>query len=215
VCGREGVLVCPRCLFSLPQSQPSCLGCGAASPFGQTCALCREAVAIDGLLTLSPFDDQRVQRLVKALKYDNVQGHIALWLEARHDVLFQFEQERVIVPIPLHKKREQHRGYNQSLVIARGLAGLMSWPVVPSLQRTRATEDQTLLTKQERLKNMAGAFAIDPALQWTVQGQNILLVDDVATTGATLNAAAEKLTRSGAASVWAFTLARADQKEKP
>lgn len=212
VCGREGVLVCPRCLFSLPQSQPACLGCGVASQFGQTCGGCRERVVIDGLLTLSPFDDRRVQRLVKALKYDNIRAHIGPWLEARHDLLLQFHEERVIVPIPLHKKREQHRGYNQAEVIARAVAAMTGWPVVPALCRTRPTEDQTALTKIERAKNVAGAFAVQADLAWTVNGQHMLLVDDVATTGATLNAAASEFKKAGAASVWAFTLARADQK---
>jgi competence protein ComFC len=215
ICGREGNLLCPRCLFALPQSRPTCLGCGTESPLGQTCAECQTRLDVDGLVTLAPFADRRVQRLVKTLKYDNVRAHVLPWLEARHDLFFQFHEEQVIVPIPLHKKREQHRGYNQSMVIARALAHTTGWPVVPSLERWRFTQDQTTLSKAEREKNMADAFRVQPDLVWTVKGQHLLLVDDVATTGSTLAAAARELRSAGAVSIWAFTLARADQKEKP
>lgn len=110
------------------------------------------------------------------------------------------------VPVPLHPRRLAERGYNQSLLLARGLAALPGLALDPAaLVRTRDTPPQARLAGAERRENIRGAFAADPA---RVDGRGALLVDDVMTTGGTLEEACLALLRAGARSVDVLVLAR-------
>ena len=129
-----------------------------------------------------------------------------------------------LIPIPLAPKRLRQRGYNQSELLARALAGKWRIPVVPDLlSRTRETPTQTALTPGTRLANVAGAFAVANVRRcasvqrsmindhWTLDigHWTLILVDDVFTTGATLAEAARALERAGATTIHAVTFARA------
>jgi len=112
----------------------------------------------------------------------------------------------VIVPVPLHLQRLRERGYNQAALLAQELSkstGLPLWD--GALKRVRQTRPQVELSAEERRENVKGAFL---CLERRVQGKRVLLVDDVCTTGATLEACSEALRAGGARSVWGFTLAR-------
>jgi ComF family protein len=112
----------------------------------------------------------------------------------------------LILPIPLHPKRQRRRGYNQSELLARPLGRALGVPVdAVSLRRTRHTAPQVGLGPEERHSNVWGAFAADPT---GVAGRHVLLVDDVLTTGATMRAAAGAVLSAGAADVSAYCLAR-------
>lgn len=113
----------------------------------------------------------------------------------------------VIIPVPLHPARLRAREFNQSLLLADQLSRHLAKPVsATNLVRTAATDPQTSLSRQERLRNLRNAFEIrrPPDLL----GKRILLVDDVFTTGATLNECAKSLRKAGAGPVFALTLAR-------
>ncbi len=113
----------------------------------------------------------------------------------------------LIVPVPLHPARLRAREFNQSLLLADHLGRLLSRPVSATrLIRILATDPQTTLTRPERLRNLRQAFGVRQPE--ALAGRRILLVDDVFTTGATLNECAKTLLKSGAASVCALTLAR-------
>jgi ComF family protein len=113
----------------------------------------------------------------------------------------------VVVPVPLHRARQRERGYNQAALLARELAHGLGRPVIEGcLLRTRHTRPQVGLTGPERRSNVANAFYCAPG---SLAGQHVLLVDDVCTTGATLESAAAAVREAGAQSVWAYTLARA------
>jgi ComF family protein len=113
----------------------------------------------------------------------------------------------VVVPIPLSRQRYKERGYNQSALIAYPLSIRTGWVYrSKALARARNTRTQVGLTAVERRQNVQDAFVADHKL---AQGKNILLVDDVATTGSTLSSAADALITVGARSVYALTLARA------
>jgi ComF family protein len=113
----------------------------------------------------------------------------------------------LVVPVPLGKERMKERGYNQVGLVAMPLAVFNHWRYTPrALARSRDTMSQVGLTAAERKENVSGAFQADAAL---VSGTSVLLIDDVATTGATLSASADALLDAGARSIYALTLARA------
>jgi ComF family protein len=111
----------------------------------------------------------------------------------------------LVVPVPLHATRLRERGFNHSDLVARRLAELAGVPCARALRRIRATASQTSLTRHGRLVNVDGAFA--PTRNADVDGLDVLLVDDVVTTGATLAAAASALVSAGATSVTCFAVA--------
>ena len=111
-----------------------------------------------------------------------------------------------ILPIPLHRRRQRRRGFNQSALLAVHLGRQLDIPVnQQAMKRVRHTNPQTGLSPKDRLENVRGAFLADSRL---VDNKQILLIDDVYTTGATMSAAAGALLASGAAGVSAFCLAR-------
>jgi competence protein ComFC len=113
----------------------------------------------------------------------------------------------LIVPVPLHPKRLRWRGFNQSLLLARQVSRLYGVPVDPFvLCRARETAPQTLLAEDERRKNVRGAFAVHP--EKSLKKQKVLLVDDVYTSGATVNECSRALVQGGATEVTVLTLAR-------
>lgn len=113
-----------------------------------------------------------------------------------------------LVYVPLHPRRLRERGYNQAALITEGLTKEIRLPILTgALVRSRMTEAQTKLGARERQRNVAGAFSARPQ---AVDGRSIMLVDDVCTTGSTLQACADALRAAGADQVYAMTVARAD-----
>ena len=112
----------------------------------------------------------------------------------------------VVVPVPLHPSRLRQRGFNQSLVLARGAAETMHAPVEQVVFRTRRTDAQARLSADERRRNVMGSMAVEPGSR--IGGRSFLLIDDVVTTGSTLGACADALIEAGAQSVMAATLCR-------
>jgi ComF family protein len=118
----------------------------------------------------------------------------------------------LLIPVPLHRRRRRERGYNQSALLAQQLGQATQISIRQDvLRRHRYTRSQTRLNAQERSQNVRGAFSCrDPqSAAQAFAGKRLLLIDDVATTGATLRACARVLKDQGALSVWALTLARA------
>jgi ComF family protein len=112
-----------------------------------------------------------------------------------------------VTPVPLHPRRIRERGYNQATLIAEVFAQQTNLPILAdALVRSRMTESQTSLGAFARRKNVDGAFTARPPM---VRGRSILLVDDVCTTGSTLQACADALRQGGASQVYAMTVARA------
>ena len=114
-----------------------------------------------------------------------------------------------LVPVPLHLQRLAGRGYNQSVWLGAAVSRTSGVPmIVDALKRTRDTRSQGTLSESARARNVAGAFAVRPRHKQRVEGARILLIDDVLTTGATVNACARTLLRAGAADVCVLALAR-------
>jgi ComF family protein len=110
-----------------------------------------------------------------------------------------------LVPIPITKDREKKRGYNQSMILSKNIANKLDLKVLSCLERVKETRSQVGLTKKERGDNMKGAFRVNTKYK---KQTTILLVDDVLTSGTTMNEAAKVLKKAGAKSVWALAFAK-------
>lgn len=120
------------------------------------------------------------------------------------------EERAALIPVPLAASRLRQRGYNQSECLARALGALWGIPVrADALTRSRATQTQTRLTPEERVRNVHGAFAATTAARSELRGAHVVLVDDVVTTAATLNACARALHEAGVRIVSYVTFGRA------
>ena len=208
-CGGEGNFLCQSCQRSLPRIEPPfCPRCGKPHTGGQLCSGCAEwSAVIDGIR--SPFRFEGVVReVVHQLKYRNLRALAPLLSGLLSDYMRANPVPgEVLVPVPLHRKRLRERGYNQSRLLAEGLGRLNGLPMVADClvrQKNNPPQARTA-TVEERRDNVVGVFACrDDRLR----GKQVLLIDDVATSGATLDACAEVLKASGAVSVWALTFAR-------
>lgn len=114
----------------------------------------------------------------------------------------------IIIPVPLHPQREKRRGYNQAELLGRELSIRLNIKIAPRmLERSVKTKPQFELKKEERGKNIFGAFSVNLKFQKTLKGRRIILVDDISTTGSTLRECAKILKKSGAEKVLGITLA--------
>jgi ComF family protein len=154
--------------------------------------------------------DGTLRALVQRLKYDGYRPLAKPLGRFLAEAADQLSEQRfdVVIPVPLHRKRERQRGFNQAELLAAELARLRKAPLgARDCMRVRDTPPQTGLRAAERRKNVAGAFDVPRAER--VKGKRVLLVDDVLTTGATASACAQALRQAGASGVWVVTLARA------
>lgn len=128
------------------------------------------------------------------------------WLTETYDRYACKEEWHGLVPVPLYHRKYRDRGFNQACEIASGLGSRRKIPILNCLYRYRETISQTGLERSARWENMAGAFRMKP--RFDVKGRNLLIIDDVFTTGATANACAHVLAQAGASRLAALTIAR-------
>jgi ComF family protein len=210
----ESDVVCGRCWVRLSRlPDPRCTRCGHPT-YGQNCRWCallppyvRAARSVCwaagdiGLGIVHAFKYQGWHRAARSMAIRMAR------LDWPTDVLVE---RRALVPVPLSKKREQQRGFNQSSLLARELARYWCIPVWEDvLARVRHTETQTRLTPGDRLRNVSGAFSVPRAARNVLRGTHVVLVDDIVTTAATLNACAAALCEGGARIVSFVTFGRA------
>jgi ComF family protein len=208
LCGSGGTLLCDVCADTLPlASGQRCDRCFMPST-GSLCRHCQLEPPAFGSLRSAFVMDAGARRLAHELKYErmtSLAGPMASLLAQ----VAEFDGIDLVVPVPLHGRRERSRGYNQSAELARRIAAIVALPCEP--KASRRTRDTAPLAKamnrEERRSIVAGAFAAD---RRRVDHQRILLVDDVCTTGATLDACSKALLNAGAESVRCLVWARAD-----
>lgn len=184
-------------------------GPGAATPTG--CSFCHDQrLAWQRLTRLGPYRSP-LDEHVRAMKFAH-QWQWAPWLGKQLAAVVgqPARPQRVVVcPVPMHWTRRWRRGFNQSVLIAQALADARGWPMASLLRRTRRTPPQTAVAPSQRAANIRGSFAAEPV---DLAGHEIILVDDVKTTGATLDTCARLLRRCGAVSIHCVVAAVADPK---
>ncbi len=207
-CGREGFVLCSQCIAHLSRiSPPFCQRCGLPLTKVNCPDCARQAPIFDGLR--APYRFERlVREAIHQLKYQNLRslakpfaGELATYLKNNPI------PADLIVPVPLHRNKLRERGYNQSELVARELGRMVGLSVDCScLTRILDTKPQARLGKAaHRRQNVTGAFQCQRA---RVCNQRVLVIDDVATSGATINNCAISLKQAGASSVWGLAIAR-------
>jgi ComF family protein len=207
-CKRRGAWLCARCQQLIqPIPDPVCQSCGRGIDSGFVCDTCRHhPLALNGARSSAYFEGP-LRLAIHHFKYNGLRtlagplGDLLGAAYARYSLRVD-----LIVPVPLHRSRQSQRGFNQSELLAARLSVMTAVPHTASgLLRMRNTPSQVGLSAAQRRDNVREAFSWQGA---SLQRQRVLLIDDVCTTGATLEACASALHTAGAASVWALTLAR-------
>ena len=154
----------------------------------------------------------RVQAIIHHFKYNHrtyLAKKIATFMAEKMKSLTNVVDIDLLIPVPLHKKRLKNRGYNQSHLLCQSISSYTSIPLdVSSLIRIKNTKSQTKLNMEQRMENVAGAFQVTNRTK--IVGKKILLVDDVITTGSTINACAEQLAVNGAQKIYALSAAKVE-----
>jgi len=169
----------------------------------------REIDKIDSVFLFE--QDPRVRAAIHLLKYngaEKIADRLGICIAKKIVDDEKLSRGNVVVPVPLHHARRRERGYNQSELISRKIARELNIKHEPGLlERTRQTQTQTMFDAEGRKKNIAGAFAIREYFRDMIPGKNILLIDDVITTGSTVKECAKVLKENGAAEVYAVSAA--------
>lgn len=216
-CGAEGTVLCGACAdeMMIPfEGIFVCPGCGERTPMGGRCAArrCRDG-ALDGLVAAAPYGKPVLRELLRLYKYERIEeaGRPLLALFGgfvrRHRLTFAAIGAAGAVPVPMHRIREAYRGFNQADAFARVFGAETGTPFESGLlsRGFRIATQATLRDDGERRKNARGSVIVRRPVE---RGRAYFLVDDVVTTGSTLQACAEALKRAGAGSVWAVTILR-------
>lgn len=218
--------VCKSCWNQLPeQACELCERCGEALPAASadsSCRACRLATPPFAKAVAHGRYETTLRALLHLLKYSGmrpVAGPLGILLARKIAGLHDLPLALTVVPVPLYRGRNRQRGFNQAELLARATVRSlgerrpeMTLKIAPrALERRRATESQAGLTAHQRRRNLRGAFSVPrPEL---IKGKDILLIDDIYTTGATARACSQALRRAGAASVRVATVARAQRWE--
>ena len=215
-CGKEifdGEFFCEQCEKNLPYNNKTvCNHCGREikSP-SEYCSTCKETLlSVDKARSVFKYESP-ISGLIKRAKYDNGRYVLDYFAEKLANIYFaNFGRDEVVCCVPMSDKRLKKRGYNQSELLAKKVAKIINVPFSDCVIKTKETKRQAKLTRSERLKNLTDSFKVED--KKSVRGKNVLLVDDVSTTGATAEAVASKLKKAGALRVHLITVANVPNK---
>lgn len=210
-CEKYGNYVCEKCVKEIePIKTSTCPECGKISPLSNFCLNCKRKLDLSliGIIIAVSYKAGPTREMIHHLKYSGFTELADLLGEliVQRLVAESLPSNVVLVPVPLHIKKQAERGFNQSELIARYVSNRTKIPTVSALIRTRKTESQVGLSGNERRSNLEGAFQCNE--KSAIAGKLIFLVDDVTTTYSTLNECAKELKSAGAKKVYGLVAAR-------
>lgn len=213
-CGSFGPTLCENCLKDIGRPIEKCIFCDLKTLHGITCSACRRKKNISGVISIGSYGNTTLKEAVHSLKFAGVTGlsiTLGNLLSQRITILLGSRlNDFVITPLPLHPKRERERGFNQARLLANEISKKILIPSVELLKRVRSTEPQASLNakiKNLRSKNISGAFAILESISQKMP-EKVIIIDDVSTTGATLEEAARTLKEAGVKEIWGAVVCR-------
>jgi len=211
-CGTQieaGKFLCAQCYQQLHWIEPPfCQHCGLPLKDQADCHCATEAA--DNMFSALVFEHEISRKLVHAFKYQEFFSMAKFWAKALAQQCHKYqrlEAADLVTFVPLHSAKKRQRGFNQAALIAKFFSKETNIPFAKVLQRVEYTNTQTHLNRLERKQNVASAFAIMP--KQDIRQKRIILIDDVITSGATIEACATVLKNAGAASVLARSPLRA------
>lgn len=208
-------MLCAECRARIRADRPTCTVCGEYAPTGRTCYGCLPATPLAGSVAVGPYEDPVLRSAIKRLKFTGIRSlaqPLAELLARR--IVARNLLPAILVPLPLHPRRERARGFNQARLLADAAGELLGLPVEHLLIRTRQTSPQTSIlgSPRQRRRNVAGAFALraSPRSETPTLSKRprTILLDDVLTTGASLTEAGSVLRAAGVEEIWAAVVAR-------
>lgn len=215
-CGTLGTYICPKCQRLLRYlNRDTCFYCKKASLYGLTHPICLKKFNVDGVVSIFYYNNL-LKKIIKNVKYRLVTeawkdltrmikpesiGRIAFYKKLSRDLFLQ--------PIPLFKTKIRERGFNQAFLIAKFFQTFLEFSISDFLVRVKETFPQAeLKTKRDRYQNLRGAFKVRPEYRSALAGSNIILIDDVITTGSTAKEAGKTLKKTGANKVYVLAIAK-------
>lgn len=216
-CSKLGTYFCQNCIQNILQKELICPFCKRPSIGGAVHPVCKRKYGLDGLWSLGAYQDS-LKKAIQKLKYHFVSDlgetlvDLTLKYWARYNPFLLDEIKKdggknwQIVPVPLHKYRQNWRGFNQSALLAKLLAKKIGLTYSEALVRVKNTKPQADLSADKRKLNIKNAFSLTKSSR--LGPNNFILVDDVWTTGSTMRECCFILKKGGAKKVWALTLAR-------
>ncbi len=218
-CQKEGSYLCQDCFslidFSNQQYCPFCQKPKIVLD-GKTCPTCKKSKKLTGLFSAAPYKNFIIKKLIKQFKYSPYVKDLAktlAFLIIHHLQLLEntqqvfAEKETILIPVPLTRKKQKQRGFNQTEEIGKELSKFLAVPLINNtLTKIKETLPQIELSSKERKENIKGVFFCKEPEK--VKNKIILLIDDVFTTGATMEECAKVLKKAGAKQVWGITIAR-------
>lgn len=206
-CGKLGEYLCKNCYQKIEFIDKSvCPICRRETIGGKTHSGCVTKFGPDGLVVVCKYRGL-VSRTIKKIKYKWVYDLEEVLVDLMMKGIGEYDLPKnlILVPVPLHSNKRKLRGFNQSEILARDLGKRLKVPTFNLLLRSRETNAQVGLSNNDRKKNVQGAFTINN--KFSARGKNVLLFDDVYTTGATMMECCSVLKSNGAKAVWACAIA--------
>jgi competence protein ComFC len=222
ICKKEGSYLCQKCLRSINYRETSCPNCNKINSTGEFCLKCKKHFNLKGVLIAGNFNDKNLEKLIKSYKYKFIKDlgerlgmFLFYFLTNKIEVNPIIEKikaqqgfkikDYLIVPLPLSKKRFKWRGFNQSEILARFIQKKLNSRISFNLIKNKNTIAQAKLNQEKRKSNLKNCF------EWKgekLKDEKVIIVDDVYTTGTSLNEAAKVLRENGAKEVWGLVLAK-------
>lgn len=215
-CGKEGRYICEKCSTFLGEAPLICPVCGKGSFSGQKHIYCPSRNKLDGLVSVWEYEGL-AKAIIHNIKYRKLGDAVSEFTELSFKTMakdkerftsffsYLYSKKPLIAFVPMFFKKKRKRGFNQSELIAKEVSKITGLEWISLLEKTKENKSQTELNRKERLDNVRGVFSL---VKKEKMPENLILIDDIWTTGATMKECCAILKKAGVKKIWGFVLAR-------